>query len=350
MANRVNELLQTAATGSALKQSVIPVLLCDENMFLCMKSAGAEKIFKRPCVKSSVFDRFEPGTVEQVLASDSKAVITTFRHESDKYYAILTAGELNGSTYFAIVFEPQISFLPSETPEYLLSAFKAVGTSVHMLLTSAPGENSNLAERCTRLVRLCTFIREGSIHYSGINRCSLNLAVEAFMQSSEPLMNIIGYSCSYSSNGYETVTLPHSSEALFGIVTTLSAAALLLSDDKHMSIELKKAENASEAIKICVSFKVKPSMQTFLNTYDDLITNAAPFNLELAAVYSMANKLGIGVECEKSDDRVSINCVFSKYESNRVVVTSPLADTDTRYLSVLIAEIFGRLPSEAVIG
>lgn len=310
MASAYNKKLKELADTSAIKQSIVPILICDENFYVCAKSVGIERTDCRIVLKTSVADRFSEDDRTRLSDPDTCAFSTTFGCGRNRIAIIVVKGNISGEPYYAVVFEQSMMLCPTSEPWYIGSAYCAIADSVNKLLSTPNGASSTLKHRCLQLSRLCSIIaaRSGKGFAFSPAMTELSELTELLMSSCKEAIPLVGVTTRLTIEPNLVMNTTAPPKLLYMLLASLTISAIALSSSGELEIVCGTdgcpADTAEVAVNVCTA----PELMSKIVCFDDLIEAVTPFRLELAAFKDIAADENIELGCRTECGKLTIFC------------------------------------------
>jgi len=325
MPNIINERLRTIADNSAIKQSLVPIIICDENGFVCSKSISAADFIKLPAVRGSAIKRLKTDSLEMLLTGEKTSIIAEFSGNQKSGKVILTSGTACNERYFAIIFEPSISFCPIPEPWYIMSACDKLSPTVNKLLETPAENTTGLKLDCARIARLCDFCRTEPLkpHAVSPGPERINHIIRTIGEESKPYIESIGGNLDINTDSSVNLfRTAQPAKEIYSLVASLLFAALLVTKDNSVIIDCRTDPESLKYAKISFTVSNAADGCRKINSFRELIALADPISLELAAIADMAAASDISINCMGGEAFV-ISCLIPVKAGNTVTVESP---------------------------
>ena len=330
---KCNQNLRSIADTSALKQSVIPIFVCDKELLVASKSIGAQKQFSRPAVNGNIANHISDDAVARIYNGDGLPFCTQFELNNDHSYAIITKGTVNGESYRALVIEPQIVFLRTHDAWYITSAFKNLAKTVDDLLKNPSVPISKLELCCLRISHLCAFSSQPSLPLQTDIAQSL---IDIMEMCASTLVSIGGHAEFHvkSQTLFSTTCTP---KQIYILTSAIIAAAIPISHDGNIDIYCD-IDQKNDRVKIRHTIILAENYREAINNIDDFIKLVPHLSLELAALKDMTEQCEIDFNCCTENDTLTIYYEIHAKKTNILVLNAPIAEgSEKLYLSRLFA-------------
>lgn len=335
----INKRLREGILNSAIKQSLIPVFICDENFRICLKSIGAERFFPRPIVNSSVLAQLPEDIVEKTEKSEIP-LCTVFKLPKGEVYTIITTGVFCGEKYYALVFEPRIMFSSEPIPWYIAESYTNLSNAVYELLTSPKEDFTKLDRCCSQILRLADFWEHAKLPEARHSVSTVNLygEIRNVIDECSTLLSVIGASVSLEKYSDRAPMCTYPGMVLHIFASVLFSASIILSTDGRARVLLQTPENSDSEIEMTVSVNCNRA-QDGITQFEELCNRVKPLRLELAALMDMAKRYGINLSCHTDSGKLTITCRFAAYYSPNVRFHAPLPFTMPTHVRNMISGI-----------
>ena len=142
-----NKKLRCLADKTALRQVSTPLFLCDEKLYICMKSIGAEKSVKQPITGSNLEGYIDESLKKQVLEMSGGWLYGTIYLNSAELETIIYTGRLEGEKYYVFLSEEGRLFhsyeqMPDSINESLQMLNDRIGGIINELLQSKTADGT----------------------------------------------------------------------------------------------------------------------------------------------------------------------------------------------------------------
>ncbi len=335
MANKCNQHLREMADASALKQSVIPVLICDDKLLVASKSIGATKQLKRPAVNGSAAPYISDEANRAIADESVNALCTLFNAEYGPSYAIITKGCANSEKYRAFIIEPQIIFLPSADAWYMTEVFENLGAAVTELLCTPAAQISRLELCCLRVSRLCSFASASSY----ASRTELRCDLETIISECAAPLKLIGGNASLRDIHEIGILTYCASEQIYMLTTSVLVAVVPMSQEGNVDISCDY-DSSSGTVKVSHTIKTSREYRAPINSIDELIRIVPHLSLELAALKDMTSHCKIEFDCKTENDKLTVFYRIYAEKTTRVKFsTASIEEEAGRYIRKLLGEL-----------
>ena len=335
MANKCNQHLREMADASSLKQSVIPVFICDDKLLVASKSIGATKHFKRPAVNGSTAPYITEEARRTIDDEIVSAFCTQFNAEHGQSYAIITKGCANAENYRAFIIEPQIIFPPSADAWYMSEAFKNLGAAVTELLCTPAVQINRLELCCLRVSRLCSFASASSY----ASRTELRRNLETIIEECAVPLKLIGGHANLRDIREIGILTYCTSEQIYMLTTSVLVAAVPISYDGNVDVACDY-DGTNGTVIISHTIKLSHEYCTPINSIDELIHAVPHLSLELAALKDMTSHCQIEFDCKTKGDQLTVFYRIYAERTTRVNFSSAgIPETAGKYIRKLLGDL-----------
>ncbi|MBQ8248302.1 MAG: hypothetical protein IJY93_00260 [Clostridia bacterium] len=326
-----NQTLRNIADASALKQSVIPVFVCDDELLVASKSIGAKKNFSRPAVNGNIANHIPDDAVSRISDGDTLPFCTQFKSTTAQSYAIITQGTVNGENYRALVIEPQIVFLRTHDAWYISCAFSNLEKTVNDLINSKAVPISRLELCCLRISRLCAFSNQRLLPVeTDIAQGLLDIMEEC----TSTLINIGGHA-EFHVKPQTIFSTYCSKKHIYILTSAILVAAIPISHEGNIDIYLD-IDQKNDRVKIRHTITLAEDYREGINSIDDFIKRVPHLSLELAALKDMAEQCRIAFDCYSENGTLTVFYEIYAQRTDIVVFNAPIDEgSEMRYLSRL---------------
>lgn len=333
-----NEKLKKLISQSAIKSSLVPVIICGENFKVCMKSAGAAKLISKPSAGGSVLPHLPDGTAEKIAAGDTPHG-TLFGTPDGEIFAVVTNGTVEGENYYALIFEQGTALIQNEIPGYIAESYRHLSDAVNELLHTSEKNFSRLERSVAAMCRLTDFFGKKSsdvmperMAYTDVYR-ELAAVVDGYSE----LLSTVGAAINLRRLSNEPQVCACPTEAVHAFFSVLIAAALMISSDGYAEISCD-AKDSHAVISMDI---LADGNEGEIESFEDLAIYAASLRLELAAIIDMAEHYGFGLICRSDGKKLCIGCEIETRKSAAIQLHAPVYDGVSEGLRRMIAELFG---------
>ncbi len=332
-----NKRLRDIISESAVKQSLIPVFVCDENFRICLKSIGAERFFPRPIVNGSVLPQLSEDVIERINSSDAP-VCGIFKLPKNDAFAIITTGVVCGEKYYALIFEPRILFVSEPIPQYIAESYKNLSGAVEELLSSPREDFGKLERCCSQIVRLSLFWEQAALpeaqHSFAV--VDLNREISVVLEECSSMLSVIGASVTLKSLSRTPAVCCCESRIIHIFSSAFIAAAVMLSSDGQAEVSCE-SDVKDSAVELAVSVNYNGTKK--LNDFNELCCYIQPLRLEFAALMDMAERYDIALGCRTAADKLIITCKFASHPAANIKFRAPISSTMAAHIRYIIRGI-----------
>ncbi len=314
-----NQNLRKIADASTLKQSVIPVFVCDDELLVASKSIGARKNFRRPAVNGNMANHIPDDAADRISSSDKLPFCTQFKTNTSQSYAIITQGTVNGENYRAIVIEPQIVFLRTHDVWYISSAFRTLEKTVNDLINSKTVPISRLELCCLRISRLCAFSNQ---HLLPVKTDIAQGLLDIMEWCTGTLINIGGHA-EFHVKPQTVFSTYCSRKHIYILTSAILVAAIPVSHEGNIDIYLD-IDKKNDRVKIRHTITLAEEYREKINNIDDFIKRVPHLSLELAALKDMAEQCRIKFDCCAEGNTLTIFYEIYAQKTNIIIFNAPI--------------------------
>ncbi len=337
----ISEKFKKLINASAVKNSVVPVFICDESLTVCAKSVGAERYFPRPTVRNSILPYIDESKIK-LLDDGTDHITSSFSRVNEVSYCVITKGTIEEFKYYALIIEPMIQFCPPAEPWYIK---ESCGTLVTVLKDLVAGQKTtvhDLSTAITRFSRLCSFT-DTKMGLRYVNASLIDI-LDSVVVSAAPILNSIHSTLTLASLPGQTLDVHTSPINVYVALSTMIASIISLSDDGRISVDCKLVPDSSTA-EISVSTAPNVRLTKKVLEYSQLISADNPFALELAALVDIAEANGFGLDVKHTDNRISLILRLETEAKPTSVFHSPeIPGADLKFFMEFLSELVGLLP------
>ncbi len=302
MPPKCNLKLKRLTDQSQVVNSVIPVLVCDQNLFVCTKSIGAERLFKDIKPKSRIADRFTPDAVKILEAHTKNNFFTVFLSDESYSAVMVSRGCVSGENYIALIFRPAYVFSGDVPDKLLTESLNSVSKTLDEIISQKAVSQAELKHRCLQLSRVCSLY--GGTEFAAI---SMSEFMDSFIASCEAALPLLGMSVKtdYDKNIPLITEIPPE----FLQITAATVVVSLLSVTGGGILELGCTKSPDgDFVEITVSAEPSPTSLAHVSDFHGLMEAPIPTKLELLSLWDVAPKMGIKLECSDSDGKLTVRC------------------------------------------
>ncbi len=332
--------LKKIISKSAVKESSIPIIICDANFKVCMRTAGAVKLISKPTVGGSLLAHIHEDTAEKI-SSGAIPCCAFFDSADGKVFTIVTDGEVRGRQYYAFILEPEISAIPAEVPQYIADSYCRLSDAVAEILASPSVTCTRLEHSITATLRLTDFFEKNGLDTlsakSGFTDVYSEL--ETVIDEYTELFSTIGAAISFSRLYARSPLCIYPAEILHIFASVLIGTALPLSTDGHLDITCEISPDDSSMARISVGVMTKGEILN-VRSFHDFSTRIVPFTLELAAIEDMAEHYGFGLSCDSLENKLNISFDIPVHSSMSIRLNAPIRRVTEAHLRRTVTELF----------
>ena len=326
MPNKCNQTLRTIADSSAMKQSVIPVFICDDKMLVASKSFGAQKHFSRPALNGSFANHISEEAAVRINSESDSPFCTLFNiKNSEQSYVVVTKGQVRGEAYRAFVIEPQIVFLRTLDAWYMTDAFEHLAEAVNELLNNPLIPISKLELCCLRVSKLCVF----SDQLTTILNTDISYSLREIMDECTSTLMSIGGHAQFHIEPQPMFVTTCSNNQIYMLTSSILVAAIPISEDGNVDIYCDTDEK-NDRVEISHTIILAKEYRGTFNSIDDFIKSVPHLRLELAALKDMTEHCGIGFDCRTDGDKLTIYYNIYARKTNYVILGAPIFQDESK--------------------
>ncbi len=341
MQNKCNQILRTIADSSAIKQSVIPVFICDEGLLVASKSIGAQKQFSRPALNGNFANHIPEDAVARIERESDIPFCTVFDLNHHQSYTIITKGEVKGEKYRAFVIEPQIVFLRSPDAWYMTDAFKNLANAVDELLNDPLVPVSKLELCCLRVSRLCYF----SDQMTTVVQTDISNSLKEIMSECTSTLMSIGGHAEFHIEPQPVFVTTCANDQIYMLTSAILVAAIPMSEQGNIDIYCNIDEE-NDRVEISHTIVPAKEYQRNFSNIDEFIKAVPHLSLELAALKDMTAHCGIDFGCRTNGNKLTVYYNIYARRTNYVMLNAPINEGESKkYLS----HLFGYLQSMVLL-
>ena len=331
-----NQTLRGIADSSALKQSVIPVFVCDDELLVASKSIGAKKQFSRPAVNGDIANYISDEAAERISVDDTLPFATQFSLNHNYSYAVITKGVVNGENYRALVIEPQIVFLQTHDAWYINSAFESLAKTVDSLLKSESIPIKRLELCCLRISRLCAFSNQSTMSL----RTDIAQSLFDIMESCAERLMTTGAHADFHVEQQGLFITSCSSKHVYILTSAILVAAVPISHDGNVDIYLD-IDRRNNLVKIRHTISLAENYREKIDGIDDFIRLVPHLSLELAALKDMTAQCHIAFDCYSENGTLTVFYEISAVSTTESFLNAPIDEgSETIYLERLFDYLY----------
>lgn len=303
-----NKKLSKLAVSSALSQSAIPVILCDENLLVCMISYGARKLYFPMQLGKKMTPFFPDDTLERLDGIDKGVLATELTRTGNKSTTLIVSDTAQGERYLALVVLPQIIFSHAKTPWYIDASFENLRLTINDLICSDRPQIERLDLCCSRISNLFSFWQEpfaGVIADKYASPSIYKQLATVVSECANVFQQIGGHVSAKHTDNISFTTEVHPRYVnIFS--TTLLSLLVLISDDTnvHISSEIIKGEHGN--ITFSHSAATALIKKNAVNCIEDMYKPLPYLSAELAALKDLSERLGITLSCKTEENTLTV--------------------------------------------
>ncbi len=331
-----NQNLRGIADASALKQSVIPVFVCDDELLVASKSIGAKKQFSRPAVNGNIANYISDKAAARISGNDTAPFAAPFNLNHNHSYAVITKGVVNGENYRALVIEPQIVFLRTHDAWYINSAFENLAKTVDSLLKSESIPVTRLELCCLRISRLCAFSNQATMTL----RTDISQSLFDIMEACTEKLITMGAHADFHIERHGLFITSYSSKHIYILTSAILVAAIPVSHDGNVEIYLD-VDRKNDLVKVRHTIVLAENYREKISSIDDFIKLVPHLSLELAALKDMTAQCHIVFDCYSEDDSLTVFYEISAVSTTECLLKAPIDEgSEAIYLERLFDYLY----------
>ncbi len=334
-----NGKLKKSIARSAIKNSLVPVIVCDENFTVCMKSIGATRLIPKPAQNSSILPHISEDTAKE-MEHGNEPICALFTTPGSEVFTVITGGMVEGEKYYALIFEPRILLVPTEVPQYMAESYRNLCDAAKELINLKSGNFSRLERSAAALLRLADFSEKNSAKYlqSKAGFVDICKELETVINQYAELFSTVGMSISLRRLSHEPQICAYPLDVIHIFAAVLVSVAALLSADGDAEFVCGPSEERDSHVKISVTV-TSDRNDWEIENIRDLASYAVPLRLELAAIIDMAERYGFKLICTSDNEKLSIGWEVEVRKSAVIKLHAPAKHTSAD-LRRMIAELF----------
>ena len=351
MSVKYNHRLRELALASALPENRIPILVCDEELFICAKSSGAERYVDSPRVGTNLGGFTDPENFSKVPEQGFRAV-EALKYRDSVYDLIIYRERLENENCFVVVCHDGRLMLSesglSERMQFCVDRLSAqLRGAVELMLNSSRDDGRHSAEFdrcCRRLIRVRKLIRaEFGKYMTGDDEFfSPRLLVESFFDICERALPAYGcrLSVEMGSISPENISDVDRKQAL-SYFCALLFNLLSISSDRRVTIDCGYSSLSSVKIDFSTA-----SEETGSGNLDALALSLTergfPFGVDLMVSCELAESLGWEISYLSSGGRLTLRTVLPVTEKDYPAdlrLFMPLDQTLQELVNVYLSEL-----------
>ncbi len=341
MGRSCNKNLKKLADSSALRLSAVPVLVCDEDFFVCTKSIGFEQMYAEMLPKQAI-DRFLPtDAAERLRSCEACAFSTDFWHNNNRTSVIAVKTDVSGESCNVIIFELLSVVGKSYEAQCIKDGCEAVAAEVHELLNSSSDCSAKLKQRTRQLSRLFTVIAAAENYTPPFIQASSDLGerLALLVEDCREVMPIVGANIHFGVKPSYVIKIGIQKNVFDILVSTLIMCAVALCSDGAVEVsDGIMAEDKGRA-EVTFSFHSDHSLSASVIGADELAAAVPQFSLELAALRETASRLDVALGCRVDGDRLTVFCNIPATGTDIPVMNAPLQIHD-HSLREMLADMY----------
>ena len=320
MQNKCNQALRAIADSSSIKQSVIPVFVCDDGLLVASKSIGAQKSFSRPALNGNFANHISGEAITKIESETDTPFCTVFSMESGyNSYVIVIKGQVKGEKYCSFVIEPQIVFMHTPDAWYINDAFSHIANAVDELLNNRLVPVSKLELCCLRVSKLCSF----SDQISDIRQTDISYSLREIMDECTDTLMSIGGHAEFHIEPQPVFLTTCSNDQIYMLTSSILVAAIPISADGNIDIFCDTDEK-NEQVEISHTITLAKEYRKKISNIDDLIKEVPHLRLELAALKDMTEHCGIKFGCRTDGDKLTVYYDIYAQKTTYVIFGAPI--------------------------
>ncbi len=336
MEHKYNKALKELADASAVVHSVVPVLICDEHLFVCTKSIGVNRLLEHMPLKRSIADRFNSEAIEKINDRDVRVFFTEFGLGNISAPAVITKGVFSGQPYISVILEPKLvfnSFLPDKYHDEPLGA---VADSLDSLLNMSETDTSELKHRCLQLSRLCSILGTHSLPKPIVPSPAVSIPefIDLFASNCETAMPLVGMSIQRIPITAASPNTNIPSRILQMTLSTLLMSALSFSSDGNIELKCIYSKDDSKA-EISFAASIATELAAKAENFADFENIAIPMRLELSALKTVAPIHGIDIGFSVENEKIIFSCRIPAFYGRTAEMHSSDEVISTEFIQML---------------
>ncbi len=351
MAREINQNLRKAAEASALRHSVMPVFVCDENFHLCMYSVSLTSVMPRLVIGKDMSVVFSPDTRALIENMPDGCETVMLDLPQYKNSALVVVGRYEDSRYIAIILDGNAYLQNLNQKPYLGQAGTRVAQAIDELLHSPSSDQTKLSVSCEQLNRLRRYAQ-----FSDPSSANLDLHANACTELIPYIRTIAAeFNRKLASIG-GMISLTKSAPLVYfcdcppivlgAILSTLISAAVCLSQDGMIELSCCSAPQDFKTAHISI-VSPNPPHNSLPSSFDLLIEHLHVLKLDLLAVKDIADRYRLDLQCRsESDGAFGITLSVPFVNAGKVTFHSPSHSFENVFTSVLIDQLFAVICSE----
>lgn len=309
MEHKYNKALKEIADASAIIQSVVPVLICDEHLFVCTKSIGIDRLLEHMPLKRSIAERFKNDAIDKINDPSVRVFFTEFGLGNISAPAVITKGVVSGQPYVSVILEPRLIFTSLLPDKYCDEACCAIADSLDSMLIVSEKSTSALKHRCLQLSRLCSILGTNSLPKPIVPSPAISIPefVDLFAVNCDTAMPLVGMSIQRLpiTAASQSTNIP--SRILQMTFSTLLMSALSFSSDGNIELKCVHLKDVSKT-EIGFSASITKELAETVCSCSDFENTAIPMRLELSALKSVAPHHGIDIGFSVENEKITFFC------------------------------------------
>lgn len=334
-----NAKLKKLISKSAIKNSLIPLIICDENYVVCQKSIGAARLMPKPAQNSSILPHISEDTVKKMAGGDDP-VCALFTIPSSEVFTVITKGVVANEKYYAFIFEPRILSVPESVPPYIAESYRRLCDTAKELIASEETKFSRFERSAAAMLRLADFRERISPRYLSGKSGFVDICkeIERVVNEYAELFSTVGMSIDFHRLSDEPQICAYPAEVIHIFASVLVSTAALLSADGNTEVVCGSSPESDSHTRISLIITSDKNGKQ-IEKFEDLMFYAAPLSLELAAIIDMAEHYGFKLICSSGDGKLNIAWEVEARRSAVIKLHAPTRHT-AENLRRMVAELF----------
>lgn len=334
-----NENLKKLISRSAISNSLIPVIICDENFTVCQRSIGAARLMPKPAQNGSVLPHISESATKKIADGDDP-VCVLFRAPDCEIFTVITGGTVEGERYYAFIFEPRILSAPETVPPYIAESYRHLCDTAKELIVSEQTDFSRFERSAAAMLRLTDFREKISPVYLKARAGFVDICreLERVVNEYAELFSTVGMSVNLHRLSKEPQICSYPSEVIHIFASVLISTAALLSADGNTEVTCGISPESDSRARVSVTVE-SDNKDKRIEKFADLIPYAMPLSLELAAIMDIAEHYGFELNCTSEEGKLNIEWAINARKSTVIKLHAPTTHT-AEHLRRITAELF----------
>ena len=331
--------LKKLISESAIKRSLIPVIICDGDLKVCIKSTGASNLLPKPSVGSSILPHMPENTAEKIFTGPLP-ISTFLETPGGKLFTVITEGQAEGIKYYALIPEPEISVLSAEVPQYIADSYSHLSDAVRELISVPLAPASRLEHSVTAMCRLNDFFdksRLGTLSATS-GYTDICAELESVVREYSELLSTVGAAINFRNLSGQSLISAYPAEIIHIFASVLTAAALIVSSDGRPNINCAAIPGDGSMARISIDITVSDEL-TGIKNFHELAVRVVPLCLELAAIEDIAARHNFKLDCSIDGHKLNINCDIGIISHTIIKLHTPIRHAENSRLHRTVAEL-----------